>query len=226
MAARGVRRVAVSVVAGLLGFAVAPGVAQANPPVPPYFPPAPGQGGQYPGSYLYPYNLIPVSGPATTDARGIRATDNADSAMTADGLPGSELGLTPNKGNVLGAGSSMKYHISAGPAPVPTVQPGISPAAGVVEPTVEDPGGAPPTNGVGGLESAQSTTVPAVPGNAQVLEDPAGNNPAAAAAAAASATPTPSPAPATPTPQVWPQTPGFAPGAYGTGTGPNISAGQ
>ncbi len=225
MTAKGFRRVAVGLFAGLFGFAAAPGVAEANPPVPPFFPPAPGQGGQYPGSYLYPYNLIPVSGPATTDARGIRASASVDADSEAEGLPGSELGLTPNKGNILGTSSSMKYHISAGPAPVQTVQPGISPGAGEVMPTVEDPGGAPPTSAPS-AESAQATTAPAVPGNSQVLENPAGLNPSAAAAAAASATPTPSPAPATPTPQVWPQTPGFAPGAYGTGTGPGISAGQ
>jgi hypothetical protein len=191
--------------------------------VPPWFPAVPGQYGQVAGSYLYPYNLIPVSGPATTDARGIRATDNADPAMTGTGLPGSMLGVTANKGNMLGTSSNMKYHISAGPAPVQTVQTGISPGAGVVMPTVEDPGGAPPKNAVGGLESAQSTTVPAVPGNSQVLEDPKGGQPAAASAAPTS---TAAPAPSAPTAQVWPQTPGFAPGAYGTGTGPSISAGQ
>lgn len=211
---------AAGVLAGLFGVAAPAGVAQADPAlpdVPPYLPDAPLP---YPGSYLYPYNLIPVYGPATTDARGIRATGTVDPAMSATGMPGSQLGLAPNKSNELGTYSSMRNNISAGPAPEQTVQPGVSIGAGVVMPTVEDPTGAPPKSPID-AESAQPGTAPAVPGNSQVMEDPTGQ-PAAAAPAAAEAQ---APATAPQAVQVWPQTPGFAPGAPGTGPGPGISAG-
>lgn len=213
--------IAAAVLAGLFGTAAATaGVAHADPvlpDVPPYLPDVPYP---YPGSYLYPYNLIPVYGPATNDARGIRATANADPAMSASGMPGSQLGLTPNKTNVLGTYSSMRNNISAGPAPEQAVQPGLSIGAGVVMPTVEDPTGAPPKSPIG-AESAQPSAVPAVPGNSQVMESPTGQPAAPPSAPEAQA-----PAPAPQAVQVWPQTPGFAPGAFGTGPGPGISAGQ
>jgi hypothetical protein len=213
------RRLTVAVLVGCLGASASAATAAAAPPLPAPPPYLPGVPYPYPGSYNYGYNLIPVSGPAVADARGVRATANADPAMQAQGLPGSELGLAPNKSNVLGTSSSTRYHISAGPAPTQTVQPGISVGAGVVEPTVEDPGGAAPKTPTA-AESTPPTTAPAVPGNGQILEDPKGQ-PAAAATA-----PTPTPAPGPPTPEVMPQTSGFTPGAYGTGTGPGISAGQ
>ncbi len=214
-----VRGVAAGVLAGLFGFAAAAGVAAADPalpPVPPYLPDVPYP---YPGSYLYLYNLIPVFGPATSDARGIRATVTVDPAMSASGMPGSQLGLEPNKSNQLGTYSSTRNGISAGPAPEQTVQPGVSIGAGVVMPTVEDPTGAPPKSPID-AESEQPTAVPAVPGNSQVLENPTGQP-----AAPPSAPEAQSPAPAPQAVQVWPQTPGFAPGAPGTGPGPGISAG-
>lgn len=212
-------RLAMSVVAAaLLWAASAPG-AQAEPAlpiIPPYIPDVPYP---YPGSYLYAYNLIPVYGPALNDARGVRASASADPAMSAQGMPGSQLGLSPNKSNVLGTSSSMKNHISAGPAPDQVVQPGISPGAGNQMAVVEDPNGLPPANPTG-PESAQPGSAPAVPGNSQVLEVPNGQ-PAPATPAAA-----PVPAPGSGAVQVWPQTPGFAPGAFGTGPGVNVSAGQ
>lgn len=217
-AARVVRNVvAVILVAGLAGAVTPTTAARADsglPTVPPYIPDVPYP---YPGSYLYAYNLIPVYGPALNDARGIRAAATADPAMTAAGMPGSQLGLAPNKSNVLGTYSNMKDRISAGQAPGLVVQPGISPGAGNQMATVEDPTGVPPTNPTA-AESSQPQAVPGVPGNSQVLESPNGQP--------AGTTPTPAPTPAPAAVQVWPQTPGFAPGAFGTGPGPNISAGQ
>ena len=215
-----VSSVAAGVLGGLFIVAATAGAAHADPALPSVPPYLPGVPYPYPGSYLYPYNLIPVYGPATTDARGIRATANVDPAMSASGMPGSQLGQTPNKGNALGTNSNMRNNISAGPAPEQTVQPGVSIGAGVVMPTVEDPTGAPPKSPTG-AESGQPSAVPAVPGNSQVMEDPAGQPPASPSAPEAQA-----PAPAPQATQVWPQTPGFAPGAFGTGPGPGISAGQ
>ncbi|MFN8073246.1 MAG: hypothetical protein U0R66_15795 [Mycobacterium sp.] len=214
-AARVARCVTAGVLAAGLAWATPPINAIADnplPSIPPYIPDVPYP---YPGSYLYPYNLIPVYGPAINDARGVRAAGTADPTMTAEGMPGSELGPAANKSNILGTYSSMKNNISAGPAPAQIVQPGISPGAGNQMPVVEDPRGLPPGNEPSS-ESTQPTGTPAVPGNAQVLESPTGQPP----------TSSPTPAPAPPAVQVWPQTPGFAPGAFGTGSGPGISAGQ
>jgi hypothetical protein len=212
---KGLARVTAPVLAGLSVLA-APGIAGADPAAPsppPYVDLVPYA---YPGSYQYFYNLIPVMGPATTDARGIRATTNADPAMSAEGLPGSQLGLSPNKVNGLGTYTSTRNNISAGPAPAQIVQPGIAVGAGNQMPTVEDPSGAPPKNPPG-AESSQPTSAPAVPGNSQILENP-GGQPTGSSPAPSAAAP-----PAT---VVWPQTSGFAPGAPGTGPGPSISAGQ
>lgn len=218
---RVIRRVGGGMLIGMLagiGLAGAVHADTALPSIPPYIPDVPYP---YPGSYLYAYNLIPVYGPALNDARGIRATATADPAMIAQGMPGSQLGQAANKSNMLGTYTSMKNNISAGPAPQQTVQPGISPAAGNQMPLVENPDGVAPTNAPG-AESAQPTAVPVAPGNSQVLESADGQS--------ASAAPAPSPAPPPPpgptAVQVWPQTPGFAPGAFGTGPGPVISAGQ
>lgn len=211
-------RIGLGVLAGMLAAIGCAGAAHADatlPNIPPYIPDVPYP---YPGSYLYVYNLIPVYGPAVNDARGIRAAATADPAMIAQGMPGSQLGQAANKSNVLGTYSNMKNNISAGPAPDQIVQPGISPAAGNQMPLVEDPNGVAPTNPTG-PESTQPTGVPVAPGNSQILET-ANGQPAAAPAAA----PAPPSGPAAV--QVWPQTPGFAPGAFGTGPGPVISAGQ
>lgn len=217
-AARVVRNVAAAFLAGGLAAAASPTTcAQADstlPSIPPYIPDVPYP---YPGSYLYPYNLIPVYGPAINDARGIRAAATADPAMIAQGMPGSQLGQAANKTNVLGTYSNMKNNISAGLAPDLAVQYGISPGAGNQMPVVEDPRGIPPVNPPE-AESTQPAGTPAVPGNSQVLENPDGQP--------AGTTPTQSPAPPAAAVQVWPQTPGFAPGAFGTGPGPSISAGQ
>lgn len=217
--ARVVRLIGETMLAGILAGTCCAGVAQADnslPSIPPYIPDVPYP---YPGSYLYAYNLIPVYGPAINDARGIRANVTADPAMTAQGMPGSQLGQSANRENILGTYSSMKNNISAGPAPAQIVQPGIGPGAGNQMPVVENPNGVAPAN-LTDLESAQPTSVPVAPGNSQVLESPDGQP------AGAAPPPAPSPPPGLPVVQVWPQTPGFAPGAFGTGPGPAISAGH
>lgn len=212
--ARVIRLIGEGMLVGMLagiGFAGAAHADTGLPAIPPYIPDVPYP---YPGSYLYPYNLIPVYGPALNDARGIRATANSDPAMIAEGMPGSQLGRAANKSNILGTYSSMKNNISAGPAPDQIVQPGITPGAGNQMPIVENPDGVAPANPTG-AESTQPTAVPVAPGNSQILESVNGQP-------AGAATPPPGPSAV----QVWPQTSGFAPGAFGTGPGPSISAGQ
>lgn len=215
--ARVIRLVGTAAFIGTLagvGFAGAAHADNGLPSVPPYIPDVPYP---YPGSYLYAYNLIPVYGPALNDTRGIRAAATADPAMTAQGMPGSQLGQAANRQNALGTYTNMKNNINAGPAPDQVVQPGISPGAGNQMPLVESPTGVAPANPPG-AESAQPTSVPTAPGNSQVLESPNGLPP--------TAPDTPPPIPGPSAVQVWPQTPGFAPGAFGTGPGPAISAGQ
>ncbi|MUM07997.1 hypothetical protein B5P44_24795 [Mycobacterium sp. CBMA 213] len=178
---------------------VTPGVARAQPPVPPVLPwmpgpPVPVNGTM--GSYSFPANIIAVAPPAAFDARGIRAAAGIDPAMAANGMPGSALGLSSNKPNVL-TSSSTRYRIGAGLSPnptLPTVNPGINIGAGMEAPTQEDPGGAAPKTAPG-AESAQPTAVPAVPGQpAPVLEASSGQ-PAAATATAAAPPPPAGPPP-------------------------------
>ena len=227
MSGRLLRRFGAGVLAGALGVAVAPGASQAIPgdltPTQPGYIPGGISSLVYPGSYQYFYNLIPVSGPATTDARGIRAVASVDPASEANGLPGSQLGLTANKSSPLGNNASMRYHISAGLSPAPSVQPGLSIAAGDDVPTVEDLGGAPPKTAPG-AESAQSTTVPAVPGNSQIVEDPGGAAPGSSSSTPQAESSQPSGPVAPPAVQVFPGTSGFSTLAPGTGSGPGISA--
>ena len=228
MSGRLLWRFGAGVLAGAFGVALAPGVAQATPsdlvPTQPGYIPGSLSALVYPGSYQYFYNLIPVSGPATTDARGIRAVASVDPASEANGLPGSQLGLTANKSSPLGNNASMRYHISAGLSPAPVVQPGLSIGAGEDAPTVEDLGGAPPKSAPS-AESAPSTVAPAVPGNSQVVEDPGGAAPGSSSSSTPQAESSqPSGPVAPPAVQVFPGTSGFSTLAPGTGSGPGVNA--
>jgi len=139
--------------------------AQPAPPVLPWMPGPPVPVSPTMGSYTFAPNWITSPAPSGLDARGIRATASVDPAMAANGLPGSALGLSPNKANLL-TSSSTRYRIGAGTSasPVlPSVAPGTNVGAGMEAPVLEDPGGAPPKSGAG-AESAQPTTAPAVPG--------------------------------------------------------------
>lgn len=196
---------AIAVLVAGLGLPLAAGAAQAQPSVPgvptpglPWFPgpPLPVNGTM--GSYSWPANIIAVAPPAAVDARGIRAAAGIDPIMSANGMPGSALGLSPNKANVL-TSSSTRYRIGAGLSPnptLPTVNPGMSIGAGMEAPTLEDPGGAPPKTAPG-AESSQPTTAPPVPGQPAPILETANGLPAPG-------TPTPAPAPAAgpPTPEV------------------------
>lgn len=172
-------RAVLGVVLGLCGLTLAPGIAEADPPPPPGLPwmpgpPVPVSGTM--GSYSNMFNIIAVPPPAAFDARGIRATAGVDPAMAANGMPGSALGLSPNKANML-TSSSTRYRIGAGMNPnptLPTVSPGTNIGAGMEVPTLEDLGGAAP-KATSGAESSQPTSVPAVPGQpAPILESPNG----------------------------------------------------
>ncbi|TLH49692.1 hypothetical protein C1S80_28770, partial [Mycolicibacterium aubagnense] len=102
----------------------------------------------------------------------MRAAASVDPAMNADGLPGSALGLSPNKANLL-TSSSTRYRIGAGMSPnptLPTVAPGTNIGAGMEVPTLEDPGGAAPKSAPG-AESAMEVPT---------LEDPGGAAPKSA----------------------------------------------
>ncbi len=180
----------------MLGTMLSPCTAVAQPPAPPVLPwlpgpPLPVNGTM--GSYSWPANIIAVAPPAAFDARGVRAAAGVDPAMAGDGMPGSALGLSPNKPNVL-TSSSTRYRIGAGssPAPtLPTVNPGTNVGAGMEVPTLEDPGGAAPKSAPG-AESSQPTAVPMVPGQpAPILESPSGQP-----AAATTTAPAPAAAPA------------------------------
>jgi hypothetical protein len=185
---------------GLVGLPLAPGVAEAQP-VPPVLPWAPGPPvpvSPTMGSYTFAPNWITSPAPTGFDARGVRAVAGVDPTMAANGMPGSALGLGPNKSNLL-TSSSTRYRVGAGLSPnpsLPTVAPGTNIGAGMEVPTLEDPGGAPPKTAPG-AESAQPTTAPVVPGQpAPILE--------AASGTEAPATPSPTPAPPAgpPTPEV------------------------
>ncbi|MDR3660639.1 MAG: hypothetical protein P4L86_09620 [Mycobacterium sp.] len=182
---------AVGVILGLLGLPLAAGAAGAQPAVPPVLPwmpgpPVPVNGSM--GSYTFAPNWITSPPPVANDARGVRALASVDPTMAADGMPGSALGLGPNKANLL-TSSSTRYRIGAGLSPnptLPTVNPGTNIGAGMEVPTLEDPGGAAPKTAPG-AESSQPTAAPAVPGQpAPILETPNGQP--------APATPSPTPA--------------------------------
>lgn len=199
MAFMKIRPAVVGLMLGVLGSPLAPDVAGAQPPTPPVLPwmpgpPVPVNGTM--GSYSNWFNIIAVAPPAAFDARGVRATAGVDPAMEADGMPGSALGLSPNKANAL-TSSSSRYRIGAGLSPnptLPTVTPGTNIGAGMEVPTLEDPGGAAPKTPVA-AESAQPTTAPQVPGQPAPVLEAANGQPTAA-----TPTPTAAPAPASPPP--------------------------
>ncbi|MUL67577.1 hypothetical protein BOO86_24110 [Mycobacterium sp. CBMA 234] len=154
------------------------------PPPPPWIPTAPLP---FPGSFSYPYNIIAVPAPATTDARGVRMGAGVDPAAAADGLPGSKLGNSPNKPNIL-TSSSTRNGIAAGTVPAQTPNPGVNIGAGQENPALEDPNGKAPASATG-VESSAPTTAPGGPGApAPILESPTGKP-------ATSTTPSPTPAP-------------------------------
>lgn len=185
---------------GVIGLPLAPGVAGAQPvpPVLPWFPSPPAPVSPTMGSYTFAPNWITSPAPAGFDARGVRAMAGVDPAMAATGMPGSALGLSPNKSNLL-TSSSTRYRVNAGETAspsLPTVAAGTNVGAGMEVPTLEDPGGAAPKTAPG-AESAQPTTAPAVPGQpAPILE--AANGQPAPAAADTSAAPAPPATPPTP----------------------------
>ncbi|WP_238396347.1 hypothetical protein [Mycolicibacterium sp. CBMA 234] len=155
------------------------------PPPPPWIPGAPLP---FPGSFSYPYNIIAVPAPATTDARGVRMAAGVDPAAAADGLPGSKLGNSPNKPNIL-TSSSTRNGIAAGTVPAQPPNPGVNIGAGQENPALEDPSGKPPASATG-VESSPPTSAPGGPGApAPILESPSGKP-------ATSTTPSPVPAPA------------------------------
>jgi hypothetical protein len=205
MAVKGVRPLVVGAVLGAVGVVLAPalavGVAGAQPPPVqpgPGLPWTPGAPLAGPGSYQYYYNVIPVPPPAAFDARGVRAAVSNDPAAAASGLPGSALGLSPNKANML-TSSSTRYRIGAGSVAnpsLPTVTPGTNIGAGMEVPVLEDPGGAAPKTPVG-AESSQPTSAPAVPGQPAPILEAASGTPAPA-----TPSPTPTPSAGPPTPEV------------------------
>ena len=167
---------------GLVGLPLASGVAQAQPvaPVLPWMPGPPVPVSPTMGSYTFAPNWITSPAPAGFDARGVRAMAGVDPAMAASGMPGSALGLSPNKSNLL-TSSSTRYRVGAGSSAnpsLPTVAAGTNVGAGMEVPTLEDPGGAAPKSAPG-AESAQPTTAPAVPGQPAPILEAANGQPAA-----------------------------------------------
>lgn len=103
-------------VAGLFTLAPLPTAAAEPPPPPPPFFPAPTLGGlpAAPGSYSATYFVIVPPAPATTDARGVNVGTNSDPAAAAFGMPGSKLGNTPHKANVLTSTSTRNGIMGGG----------------------------------------------------------------------------------------------------------------
>lgn len=170
---------AVTGVAGLFMLASLPmAAAQPAPPPPPPFFPAPTIGSLpvTPGSFSYTYFVIVPPAAATTDARGVNIGTNADPAMAAYGMPGSKLGNSPHKPNVL-TSTSTRYGIQGGVTPPATPSTGVIVGGGSQVLAPEDPGGQPPEGGTG-LESVAPETAPGLP--ASIVEDPSGQPPEAA----------------------------------------------
>ncbi|MGB8406146.1 MAG: hypothetical protein WCE30_18975 [Mycobacterium sp.] len=190
------RATTLGAIAGLLGLMLAPGAAQAQPapPVLPFFPSPPVPYSPTMGSYSWAPNYITSPPPVGFDARGIRAGITNDPAAAPTGMPGSALGVSPNKSNLL-TSSSTRYRIGAGTVPnpsLPSVAPGTNVGAGMEAPVLEDPGGAAPKTPIG-AESSEPTAAPAVPGQPSPILEAASGTPAAA-------TPSPTPAPSGPPP--------------------------
>lgn len=159
----------------LLSALGAPAAAAEPPdlaPAPPYIP---GDVSPQPGSFSYPYNIIVVGPPATTDARGVRITTNAAAGQQLSGLPGSQLGNTGQAPGSL-TNSSALHGISVGNSHPEPPNPGINITAGPqTSVQLESADGQSPQS-VLGIESALPTADPTMPQIA--LEDPHGLRPA------------------------------------------------
>lgn len=154
-------------------LAVAP-ESTAQPAVPPVPPPyLPGSVLPEPGSFSYPLNNIVAGSPATVDARGVRIGTNVDPAMSAIGLPQSQLGNSPEKPGTL-TNSNARYGIAAGTAPAVAPNPGVVTGGGNMQGLLEDPSGKGPSNAPSPDSAAPSTPAP-IPGvPAPTLETPNG----------------------------------------------------
>lgn len=167
----GRRLVTLVLVTGITSTAQ-PFVSTAQPPALPDPPPyLPGNVDPAPGSFDYPYNIIVVGPPATTDARGVRINTNVDPGQQLSGLPGSQLGNTAQAPGSL-TNSSAQYGIGVGNShPLPP-NPGISISAGHGNGVpLEHPAGLPPSS-ITNPESSAPDSDPTVP--ALALEDPEG----------------------------------------------------
>ncbi|MUL63720.1 hypothetical protein BOO86_04525 [Mycobacterium sp. CBMA 234] len=184
------------------GIAAPAAVVHAQPPPPPWIPGAPLP---QPGSFQYNYNTILVAPPATNDARGVRIGTTVDTAASAAGLPGSELGNSPNKPNAY-TSSSTRYRIQGGITPPVAPNPGMNIGGGNEGTTLEDPYGKPPGKPAG-AESASpegGAPGPAVP--APIIESADGkpkeaeSSPQGPTGAESAAADAPVPGPAVPAP--------------------------
>lgn len=134
--------VSASVIAQLLRAPAAAADPVPLPDPPPYLPGAPLA---EPGSFDYPYNVIAVGPPPSTDSRGVRISSNADQPSQSTGLPGSKLGNGEQAPGPL-VTSNARYGISAGLEIPGPANPGIDARAGIAAlPSVEDPAGHSPS---------------------------------------------------------------------------------
>lgn len=160
---------AASVAGVSLALAPQAGAQPSTPGAPGYLPGAPDT---EPGSFSYPYNVIPVGPPPATDARGARISAGVDSDMKSAGLPGSSLGNSPQAAGPL-VTSNSRYGISAGAEPPQAASTGIDARAGIAgELAGESPSGQPPQL-LPPIESAQPAEL-TTPGGypAPILETP------------------------------------------------------
>jgi hypothetical protein len=163
--------------AGALSVGIASAAVAEPPDLAPEPPYIPGDVAPQPGSFSYPYNIIEVGPPATTDARGVRITSNAAPGLQLEGLPGSQLGNAGQAPGTLTSSSALNGIAVGNTHPEPP-NPGINITAGP-QPgaTLESPDGQAP-QAVPGIESSLPTQDPTVP---QItLEDPKGRPPAPA----------------------------------------------
>jgi hypothetical protein len=127
----------------LLALAQAP-AAGADPPPPPQPPFLPNTG-FIDGSYGYLYGIYVVPPPSTVDARGVHVTATVDPSQQALGMPGSELGNSPPIVGFF-TGANMQRSVSAGQsAPLPPSL-GVDAVALSAAVPPEDPSGIPPEN--------------------------------------------------------------------------------
>jgi hypothetical protein len=158
-----------SVAVVALALAPAAGAQPSTPGAPGYIP---GPPDTEPGSFSYPYNVIPVGPPPATDARGTRISAGVDEDMKSAGLPGSSLGNSPQAAGPL-VTSNSRYGISAGAEPPQSANSGIDARAGIAgELAGESPTGLPP-QAPAPIESVQPDEL-STPGGypAPILETP------------------------------------------------------